>query len=215
MDDSAYRRECADLRTAWTDAVANEDGPLPGSMLDPLVTPQGWCGHLQLAVDQRASMVVDAAPKIAEAFGLAPNSIVVRTMADDTTVFIWAYSTRSGADYHLKWPHPVLDGSEFVDIKRESAGTTLLDLVQLTTWARAYKESWMAMRSGRPMDVQQFVRRLGRLRAGILDILARTKPRQVRELLLRVGIDHESLPADLASTIDYPRDRDPTIPIPR
>ncbi|MBP2319867.1 hypothetical protein JOF56_000252 [Kibdelosporangium banguiense] len=215
MDDSAYRRDCAALRTVWENAVAGEDGPLPGSALDPLVTPQGWCGHVQLAADQRAGMVVEAVPKITEAYGLAADSIVVRTMADETTVFIWAYSTRSGADYHLKWPHPVLDGSEFVDIKRESAGTTLLDLVQLTTWARAYKESWVALRSGRELDVQQFVRRLGRLRAGILDILARTKPRQVRELLLRVDIDHESLPADLASIIDYPRDRDPTIPIPR
>lgn len=71
------------------------------------------------------------------------------------------------------------------------------------------------MRSGRPVDVQQFVRRLNRLRAGILDILTRTKPRQVKELLLRVGIDRESLPTDLATTIDYPLDRDPTIPIPR
>jgi hypothetical protein len=202
---------CAGLRTVWDSKVAGDDGPLPGSALDPLVTPQGWCGHVQ---GPAASKVMAATAAIAKAFDLPEGSIVVRTLGTDDA-FVWAYTTRSGADYHLNWPYPVLDGSEFVDIKRESAGTTLFDLVQLTSWARAYKESWHALRSGREIDVQQFVRRLSRLRAGILDILTRTKPRQVRELLLRVGIDHESLPVDLAEAIAYPVDRDPTIPIPR
>ncbi len=199
----------------WDRTIAAEDGPLPGSVLDPLVTPQGWCGHVRLAAGQTATKLMAAADAIQQAYGLPGKSIVVRTFDHGGEAFLWAYSTRSGADYHLGWPHPVLDGSEFIDIKRESAGTTLFDLVQLTTWARAYKESWIAMRSGRAVDVQQFVRRLARVRAGILDILSRAKPRQVRELLLRVGIDHESLPGDLADALDYPKDRDPTIPIPR
>lgn len=211
VEDSAYRRSCLGLRAVWDSEIAADGGPLPGSVLDPLVTPQGWCGHVQ---GPTASKVIAATAAIAQAFGLPEGSIVVRTLGADDA-FIWAYNTRSGADHHLSWPYPVLDGSEFVDIKRESAGTTLLDLVQLTSWARAYKESWQALRSGRQVDVQQFVRRLNRLRAGILDILTRTKPRQVRELLLRVGVERESLPVDLADTIDYPVDRDPTIPIPR
>jgi hypothetical protein len=213
--DDSYQRSCLDLEVRWQDTVGAPDGALPGSELDPLVTPQGWCGHVQLTEGQRAGMVVQAAARIEEAFGLPEDSVVVRTVEQDNAVFIWAYTLRSSADYHLKWPHPVLDGTEFVDIKRETTGTTLFDLVQLTTWARAYKDSWIAIRSGKDVDVQQFVRRLGRLRAGILDILTRTAPRQVRELLLRVGIDRESLPEDLAGEIDYPRDRDPTIPIPR
>jgi hypothetical protein len=211
----SYRQACADVQTVWERTIGAGDGPLPGSVLDSLVTPQGWCGHVRLANEQTSARVMAAVGAIAEAYELPAGSIVVRTLDDDSQAFIWAYSTKSGADYHLKWPHPVLDGSEFVDIKRESAGTTLLDLVQLTAWARAYKESWQAIRSGRPVDVQQFARRLGRLRAGIVDILTRTKPRQVKELLLRVGIDRESLPSDLADAIDYPFDRDPTIPIPR
>ncbi|MET0134286.1 MAG: hypothetical protein ABW215_11900 [Kibdelosporangium sp.] len=206
-----YREECDQVRAVWETVIACEDGPLPGSVLDPLVTPQGWCGHV---TGQGTSKVMAAAAGIAKAYDLAEGSIVVRTLSD-TGAFLWAYSARSGADHHLNWPYPVLDGSEFVDIKRESAGTTLLDLVRLTTWARSYKESWHDMRSGRPVDVQQFVRRLNRLRAGMLDILTRAKPRQVRELLLRVGMDRYSLPVDLADIIDYPLDRDPTIPIPR
>lgn len=215
VDNSTYQQECDALRALWQDAIAAADGPLPGSVLEPLVTPQGWCGYVRLAEEQRASTVIAAVGQIAAAFGLPDGSVVVRTMADSHEVFVWGYSTKSGADYHLNWPHPVLDGSEFVDIKRESKGTTLLDLVQLTTWARAHKESWEALRTGRDPDVQQFVRRLTRLRAGIVDILTRAKPRQVRELLLRVGLDRAALPEDLADAIGYPRDRDATIPIPR
>nr|WP_042194562.1 hypothetical protein [Kibdelosporangium sp. MJ126-NF4]CEL21405.1 hypothetical protein [Kibdelosporangium sp. MJ126-NF4]CTQ96028.1 hypothetical protein [Kibdelosporangium sp. MJ126-NF4] len=215
MDDSAYRQECEALRAVWDRAIAHADGPVPGSVLNPLVTPQGWCGHVRLTEDQRAATVIDAVAEIAEAFGLPQDAVVVRTMAEHHEVFVWGYSTKSGADYHLHWPHPVLDGSEFVDIKRESKGTTLFDLVQLTTWARAHKESWEALRAGRDQDLQQFVRRLTRLRAGIVDILTRAKPRQVRELLMRVGLDRAALPNDLADAINYPHDRDPTIPIPR
>ncbi|MCE7007238.1 hypothetical protein LWC34_31110 [Kibdelosporangium philippinense] len=215
MEDSAYLRDCEALRTVWIERIAGTDGPLPGSDLDPLITPQGWCGHVLLAEGQRAATVIEAATDIASAYDLPDGSIVVRTMAENRQVFLWAYATKSGADYHLSWPHPVLDGSEFVDIKRESSGTTLFDLVQLTTWARAHKESWEAIRAGRDQDVQQFVRRFTRLRAGIVDILTRAKPQQVRELLLRVGLDRASLPNDLAEQIGYPKDRDPTIPIPR
>jgi hypothetical protein len=207
-----YRQGCAELRAVWEREIAADDGPLPGSVLDPLITPQGWCGHVH---GPHSSKVMAAIGDITKAYGLAEGSIVVRTLDSDNDVFVWAYGTRSGADYHLRWPRPVLDGSEFVDIKRDSAGTTLFDLVQLTAWARAYKESWQDIRSKRPVDVEQFTRRLNRLRAGILDILTRTRPRQVRELLMRVGIDRESLPHDLAEMIDYPLDRDRTIPIPR
>ncbi|TCO50633.1 hypothetical protein EV192_11310 [Actinocrispum wychmicini] len=202
---------CDDLRAVWDYAIAAEDGPLPGTSLDPLVTPQGWCGHIH---GRHSSKVMAAVRQIEEAYELPRNSVVIRTLDDDQDVFIWVYTTPSGADYHLKWPHP-LDGTEFVDIHRESAGTTLLDLVKVTAWARAYKESWHDMRSKRPVDVDRFARRLGRLRAGIVDLLARTSPQQVRELLVRVGIDRDSLPHDLAEAIDYPLDRDPTIPIPR
>lgn len=206
-----YQRARDELRAVWDYAIASEDGPLPGSTLDPLVTPQGWCGHVH---GRHSSKVMAAIRQIEEAYELPEGSVVVQTLDGDQDVFLWAYYARSAADYHEKWPQP-LDGSEFIDIKRESAGTTLLDLVKLTAWARAYKESWQGMRAQRPPDVDQFTRRLNRLRAGVLDLLARAKPQQVRELLMRVGIDRESLPHDLAETLDYPLDRDPTIPIPR
>ncbi|GAB3875112.1 hypothetical protein GCM10029964_018400 [Kibdelosporangium lantanae] len=204
-----YEQGCARLRSVWEYAIAADGGPLPGAVLEPLITPQGWCGRVH---GPHSSKVMAVVGRIEEAYELPEGSVVVRTMSDTNDVFLWAYQSRSAADYHLRWPQ-WLDGSEFVDIKRESAGTTLLDLVKLTAWARAYKESWQDMRSRRPVDVEQFTRRLNRLRAGILDILERTRPRQVRDLLISVGIDRESLPVDIATAIDYPTDREPTLPI--
>lgn len=60
--------------------------------------------------------------------------------------------------------------------------------------------------------MQRFTRRLTLLRAGIIDILTRTRPVQIRELLLRVGVPAESLPGDLLRALDYPTRNLPTIP---
>lgn len=197
----------AELEDVWERTIGAADGPLPGSRLTALRTPQGWCGQ----VDRPAGDLQPAA--IALAYGLPPGSVAVRGDGQDHA-FVWAYRTAGGADYHLAWPHPPLDGSEFVDVTRESKGTSLLDLVRLTTWARSYQESWAALRTGRTVDMGQLVRRYTRLRAGILDLLPRTSPRQLRDLLLEVGVNREALPDDLAAAIDYPGGRELTIPIP-
>jgi hypothetical protein len=202
-----YGRACAALEDVWERTVGAADGPLPGSRLTALRTPQGWCGR----VDRPAGEV--QASVIAEAYSLPPGSVAVRGDGEHGA-FVWAYRTAGGGDYHLAWPHPPLDGSEFVDVARESKGTSLLDLVRLTTWARSYQESWAALRTGGTVDMGQLVRRYTRLRAGILDLLPRTSPRQLRDLLLEVGVTREALPDDLAAMIEYPGGRDLTIPIP-
>lgn len=209
-----FRVERAAIEAVWLATVAAEDGPLPGSRLVALVTPQGWCGQVDPADDQPASAVLGAAIAIADAYGLPAGAITVRRNGEHAA-FVWAYRTAGGGDYQRAWPHPPLDGSEYVDIQRERRGNSLLDLVQLTTWARAYQQSWAALRAGEPVDMGQLVRRYTRLRAGILDLLARTPAEQVRDLLLQVGVNREALPDDVATAVGYPFGQELTIPIAR
>lgn len=105
-----------------------------------------------------------------------------------------------------------MDGTEYIDLEPRPSGSSLLDLVRLTSWARGYQAQWRATRTGRLADVVQLVRRYVRLRAGILDILQRSKPEQVRTLLLQVGLEREALPDDLAVLLDYPKAHTPLPP---
>lgn len=208
----SYRAECAEIEAVWRREVAAEDGPLPGSRLTALVTPQGWCGHVEPG-GAWAGRVLAAAGGIAAAYDLPEAAITVRN-SGERAAFVWAYRTAGGADYHRAWPDPPLDGSEYVDIHREGRGNSLLDLVQLTTRARAYQESWAALRAGKSVDMGRVVRRYNRLRAGVQDLLPRTDPEQLRDILLQVGVSREALPEDLASAIGYPGGSELTIPIP-
>jgi len=209
----SFRAECAEIEATWLDSVAAEGGPLPGSTLTALVTPQGWCGHVEPAAGQWPGKVLEAAAGIAAAYGLPVAAITVRN-SGERAAFVWAYRTAGGADYHRAWPYPPLDGSEYIDIKREQPGNSLLDLVQLTTRARAYQQSWSALRAGEPVDMEQFVRRYHRLRAGVHDLLPRTPPEQLRDLLLQVGVSRAALPDDLATAIGYPDGQELTVPFP-
>ena len=210
-----FRAECAAVEAVWLATVAAEDGPLPGSRLAALVTPQGWCGHVEPADGQPANAVLDAAIAIAGAYDLPAGAITVRRDGEHAA-FVWAYPTAGGGDYQRAWPHPALDGSEYVDIQRERrGGNSLLDLVRLTTWARAYQQSWASQCAGEPVEMGQLVRRYTRLRAGILDLLARTPAEQIRDLLLQVGVSREALPEDVATAVGYPSGQDLTIPIAR
>ncbi|GAB3435328.1 hypothetical protein [Actinophytocola sediminis] len=214
----AYRAECAEIEAVWQREIASADGPLPGSRLTALVTPQGWCGQLVPADGGWAVRVLSASKVIVAALATAyhlPESAITMRPNGERAVFVWAYRTAGGADYHRAWPHPPLDGSEYVDIQREKPGTSLLDLVQLTTRARAYQESWTALRTGRAVDMGQVVRRYQRLRAGVHDLLPHTPADQIRDILLQVGVNREALPDDLAATIGYPAGSELTVPFPR
>jgi len=193
----------------WERAIAHADGPLPGAQLNAMPTPHGWCGHVTgVAADD----VEAAAAVIATAYELAAGAVVVHRTDSDSS-FVWAYRTASGADYHRQWPQQVIDGTEFADVERLGAGgSSLLDFVRLTEMARKHRAEWRDLRAGRPVDVQRFLRRMTRLRAGIVDILTRTQPVQVRELLLRVGVPAESLPGDLLDALNYPTKDMPTLP---
>jgi hypothetical protein len=196
------------IMAVWGREIASEGGPLPGASLDAMPTPHGWCGHVAGSTPQR---VTAAADLIAAAYGLPDRSVIVQ-QTDGGGVFLWAYRTPSAADYHRQWPQPVIDGSEFTDVARSGGGGSLLDYVRLTEMARKHRAEWLDLRGGRPVDVQRFTRRLALLRAGVFDILARTRPVQVRELLLRVGVPAESLPDDVLRAIDYPTGNLPTVP---
>lgn len=202
----------------WEREIAGEEGALPGSRLTALLTPQGWCGRIEPAQGGWAVGVLSAAKVIVAALSVAydlPESAITMRPDGERAVFVWAYRTAGSADYHRAWPHPSLDGSEYVDIQRDRPGTSLLDLVQLTTRARAYQEVWSALRTGRQVDMGQVVRRYHRLRAGIHDLLPRTHADQLRDILLQVGVSREALPDDLAEAIGYPAGSELTVPFPR
>jgi len=200
--------ERGEIVAVWTREIASETGPLPGSTLEALPTPHGWCGQVSGTSSQLA---MAAAGKIAAAYGLPSSSLILQT-TDGDGVFLWAYLAPSAADYHRHWPQPVIDGSEFTDVARSGSGSSLLDYVRLTEMARKHQAEWRDLRGGRPVDIQRFMRRLTLLRAGVFDILTRSRPIQVRELLLRVGVPAESLPDDVLRALDYPIGSVPTVP---
>ncbi|MFI9389006.1 hypothetical protein [Kutzneria sp. NPDC052558] len=192
--------ERAEIVAVWTREIASVWGPLPDATLDAMPTPHGWCGHVRGATSQSTTAAAD---QIAAAYGLPSRSVVVQ-QTDGGDVFLWAYRSASAADYHRQWPQAVIDGSEFSDVVRSGEGSSLLDYVRLTEMARKHQGDWRDLRGGRPVDIQRFTRRLTLLRAGIFDMLTRSRPIQVRELLLRVGVPAESLPGDVLRAIDYP-----------
>ncbi len=192
--------ERGEIVAVWAREIASVRGPLPDTTLDAMPTPHGWCGQVTGTTPQLASAAAD---KIATAYGL-PNRSVLVQQAEGGGVFLWAYRTASAADYHRQWPQPVIDGSEFTDVARSGEGSSLLDYVRLTEMARKHQAEWRDLRSGRPVDIQRFTRRLTLLRAGIFDMLTRSRAIQVRELLVRVGVVAESLPEDVLRAIDYP-----------
>jgi hypothetical protein len=198
-----------EIAAVWARAVGWVAAPLPDARLDPMPTPHGWCGHVTAA---QARQVEAAADAIATAYDLPAGAVVVQRTGRDSS-FVWAYRMPSGADYHRQWPPPVIDGTEFADVEPSgTGGSSLLDFVRLTEMARKHQAEWRDLRSGRPVDVQRFTRRLTLLRAGIVDILTRTRSVEVRELLLRVGVPAESLPNDLLRALDYPTTNLPTVP---
>lgn len=198
----------ARIQEVWTRDVSCAQGPLPGARLTAVVTPHGWCGQVS---EVTAGQAMAAGEAIATAYDLPSSSVIVQATGKDIA-FIWCYRHSSGADYHRQWPQPVIDGSEYVDVKPHGTGASLLDFVRLTEMAHKHRRAWQDLRDGRSVDVGRFVRRLAMLRAGILDILVRTRPAAVSELLLRVGVPAESLPTDLLRALDYPVSTMPTLP---
>ena len=200
--------ERAEIVAVWAGRIASAMGPLPGTEIDPMPTPHGWCGHVHGTTPQLADA---ASGRIVEAYELPARAVIVET-TDGGGVFLWAYRTPSAADYHRHWPRPVIDGTEFTDVVRSGSGSSLLDYVRLTEMARKHQSDWRDLRGGRPVDVQRFTRRLTLLRAGVFDILTRSRPDHVREVLMRVGVPAESLPDDLLRVLDYPVGGLPTLP---
>jgi len=200
--------ERGEIVAVWAREIASVRGPLPDTTLDAMPMPHGWCGHVRGTTPQLAA---GAADQIGAAYRLPSRSVVVQ-QTDGGGVFLWAYRAASAADYHRQWPQPVIDGSEFTDVVRSGEGSSLLDYVRLTEMARKHQAEWRDLRSGRPVDIQRFTRRLTLLRAGIFDMLTRSRPIQVRELLVRVGVPAESLPDDVLRAIDYPTATMLTVP---
>lgn len=118
------------------------------------------------------------------------------------TAFIWAYRSPAGADYHAHRPRTI-SGQPYLGEAAVVGRPTQFDWAELGDWAHKYAYSRKVMREqGKIIDVARFVRRLLRLRAGILDALPQTRPGEVRGLLQDRGITVEMLPDDLAELVD-------------
>ncbi|NYE74232.1 hypothetical protein [Microlunatus parietis] len=201
-----YRADCDRLRAIWEKTIAGRGGPLPGAILDPIRTPTGWCGQVQLRPGQHSTRsVIDASSSIAAAFGLPRGSIVVEGGVDETadTAFIWAYDAPSQADYHEHRPMRIPDHSigKTKDIHRS----------HVRGWASDYRGAWQALLANRGQGkiIDDVVHRLLRLRAGLIDLLPDSAPDAMRDLLVEQGVTAESLPRDLVELcgLSYDRDR--------
>lgn len=123
------------------------------------------------------------------------------------TAFIWAFHTSSAADYHRHVPMSTLDvqsrGGEPAPPRAES-----WELEHLSDWAGKVSHSWKAaLTQGGPADPARFIRRSLRLRGGVLDLLPRTAPGQVREVLTSRGVTRDMVPTDLADAVGLPPSR--------
>ncbi|MBA8932122.1 hypothetical protein BC739_009381 [Kutzneria viridogrisea] len=97
-------------------------------------------------------------------------------------------------------------GQEYAGMTTEPGQPSKFDLDQINDWAYKHHFSRQAIRNENYNDVEGFVRRLRRLRGGILDLLPREAyPGQVRDILIRNGITYQCLPEDLADMVGLKR----------
>ncbi|WP_225827094.1 hypothetical protein [Streptomyces naphthomycinicus] len=205
-----YLQECALVREVWDQKIAHRRGILPDATLDPVVSNIGWCGQVQLVPGANHSGEVEkAADDIAYAYELPPGSVVVdpghRGTAD--TSFLWAYRSPSHARHHNLRPWG-LHGNDYAGESTPPGLVTRLEWAELEDWASKYAFVWKQIRrpDGR-VDMEQFLRRLTRLEAAILDVLSRTRAETVRQIVEKAGLPYESLSQDVAEAIGLQQGR--------
>ncbi|KUM90262.1 hypothetical protein AQI88_38840 [Streptomyces cellostaticus] len=205
-----YLQECAQVRGVWDQRIAHRRGILPGATLDPVVSNIGWCGQVQLVPGaNHYGEVEKAADDIAYAYELPPGSVVVdpgnRGTAD--TSFLWAYRSPSHARHHNLRPWG-LHGNDYAGESTPPGLVTRLEWAELEDWASKYAFVWKQIRrpDGR-VDMEQFLRRLTRLEAAILDVLPRTRAETVRQIVEKAGLPYESLSEDVAEAIGLQQTR--------
>uniref|UniRef100_UPI003F495829 hypothetical protein n=1 Tax=Amycolatopsis sp. CA-096443 TaxID=3239919 RepID=UPI003F495829 len=205
-----YRDERNRIAALWTRHVACPSGPLEGAILDPAPLPNGWCGQVQLVPGAHSIHgVQEAAAFIESVYGLPRGAVVVEDSRTGTadTAFVWAFHTPSAADHHRHAPTTTLD----VDGRGDQPAPPRAEPREsgrLADWADKYSFYYTRMRDhGGRMDIARFVRRYQRLRGGILDLLPRTDPGHVQQILVENGVTSEMLPDDLVELLDLPQPR--------
>ncbi|MET9265247.1 hypothetical protein [Amycolatopsis sp. NPDC004079] len=205
-----YRDERDRIVALWSRHVAGPAGPLEGAILDPAPLPKGWCGQAQLVPGAHSTRdVEEAASFIEEVYGLPRKTVVVEDSRAGTadTAFVWAFHTASAADHHRHTPMSTLDVNARGD-QPAPPRAEAWESGHLADWAEKYSFYYTQMREhGGRMDVARFVRRLQRLRGGILDLLHRTDPGHVQRILAKNGVTSEMLPDDLVGLLGLPRPR--------
>lgn len=150
---------------------------------------------------QHTGDVKDIADVIAAAFGRLPGSVLVEPGDEMTadTAFVQVYRTPSQARHHHRRP-PLLYGQPLVAENPPEGDLSPEEYGHLRAWAFRYSASWDAMRRypAGSFDVDRFIRRFVRLRAGIEDAAPRAAAGRIAQILTDEGLTHESLPEDLA-----------------
>jgi hypothetical protein len=221
-----YVDACAEIGRIWEQRIACSGGLLPGSVLDAILTPRGWCGQVQLSLDvSHRQHVKDVRPlteRIAEVYDIPRAALLVESgaaaLAD--TAFIWAFLRPSMADHHQQLPHSVTRpallprstygkhwqfGKDRLGESAPSDHLTRAERDSLHEWTSKYVTTWEYWRSGPSpaADIDDLVRRMERMRGAILDALPRVGAKAVVAILLDAGMTYEAMPHELAQTLGW------------
>jgi len=211
LDNPIYRRARKKVVDAWQSEIGGEDGMLPGAVLvDVTLLTGGWVatGQLDAARATTVSRVLEAADEIAAAYHLPAGAVLVEQHDTADLFTVRAFESPAGADYQHRCPLiPLTVGREFVGEHSPAGQLSGLNRAELADWARKYADVWQAMRGGDRVDVEQYWRRLTRLRGGILDAVPLAAPGEVAEILTACGLAFDALPEELAEAAGLHRRR--------
>jgi len=206
-----YVASCEAIRQVWDRRIGSRRGPLPGATLDPVVTPLGWCGHVQGFITQTDQMSRGGEGRkalqhaVEEAYGLPAGAVLIddgwRRIGD--TRFIWAYERPGVVDYHERQPYSVWG----LPSRQEPGpgGVTGYEWSELQDWAVKHRRMLEALRAGHPVDMEQVSRRYNRMRAAILDALTRAGADDVRAVLIERGLGYGDVGEDIAERLGIDR----------
>jgi hypothetical protein len=203
-----YLAECERIREVWNRKIAHRRGLLPGATLDPAVTTQGWCGHVQAFITQTDALARSESRRqlqqaVEQAYELPSGAVLIdrgwRDIGD--TAFIWAYRRPGVVDYYERLPLSVF-GQSFAGEKTLPGRLSRLETSELADWARKHHDMLQVLRANRyPVDMTQVVRRYNRMRAAILDALTRVSADEVKAILSKSNLSYDDLGEDIGELL--------------
>jgi hypothetical protein len=204
-----YVQECKEISRIWDQRIGSRSGLLPGSTIDAIRTPGGWCGQVQLVPGAHStSDVRDVDTQIGDIYDVPQGALVVDEGHAGTadTAFLWAYRRPSMADHHDRAPSSVFM-QNWSGEKTPAGQLTRLERGELTSWTKKYLRTRQTMLDGRQVDVEDLIRRANRMRGAIVDALPRAGAAEVITILSEAGMTLEAMPQQLARSMGWTRSR--------